>query len=377
VAVLFGGRSSEHEISLRSAVFILRQIPAPWRIIPVGITRLGQTLSLEGTFTSDAFSNTTPNDLEIFLKRGSAPGLPFASVVECLLMPYRREILETIPDSTLRILNLEAEVFFPVLHGPNGEDGRLQGVFEMAEAAYVGCDLRASAIGIDKHLQKRLAKEAGVAIAKYQAVSAEEWGERSQVVIRRVEERIGFPCFVKPNAMGSAVGCGRAKDAQELSRLIEDALRYDSMALVEEPMSGTEVECAFLGTPVHPRISVPGEIAPTDFYSYDAKYGSESDTALFVPARLTPERTQELKLASATVATALGLQGLCRIDFWNCAKTGRFVFNEVNTLPGLTSISMFPKLWEHEGLAAPSWIAELLERALLSRNERLNKHYEI
>lgn len=382
VAVLFGGRSSEHEISLRSAVYVLKNIPSPWRIIPVAIDREGAALSLEGTFSSEDFSTVTPDDLACLVRRETPRGLPASNVVECLILPCRSEVIENMPESPLRILNLEASVFFPVLHGPNGEDGRMQGLFELAEVAYVGCDLRASAVGIDKHLQKRLAKEAGVAVASYEAICLEEWREQKDSVVARVKRTLGFPCFVKPNSLGSAVGCGRAKSEEELSALLESALTFDDVALVEESMTGTEVECAFLGTAFHPRITVAGEIAPEDFYSYEAKYlKGESESggaAQFIPARLEDGPMQELRAQAAKVAKALGLNGLCRIDFWNCtagARKGTFVFNEVNTLPGLTSISMFPKLWEHDGVQGPSWIAELLERALSNRAERVRRNF--
>jgi D-alanine-D-alanine ligase len=368
VAVLFGGRSSEHEISLRSACFVLRNVPRPWRIIPVAIDRDGLCLSLEGTFTAEDFSTVTPEDLAMLVRREIPRGLRAGAVVESLVLPARREVIENMPEYPLRILNLEAGVFFPVLHGPNGEDGRLQGLFELAEVAYVGCDVRASVLGIDKHIQKRLASEAGINVARYEAVAHEEWGESRARVVERVKSRIGFPCFVKPNALGSAVGCGRAKDEAELGQLLDAALTYDDKALVEEPMTGTEVECAFLGTAVNPRITIAGEIAPADFYSYEAKYLSEDGAAQYLPARLEEARMQELRALAARVATTLGLDGLCRIDFWNATggpHAGTFVFNEVNTLPGLTSISMFPKLWEHDGVDGPSWIAELLERALI------------
>jgi len=378
VAVLFGGRSSEHEISLRSACFVLRSVPAPWRIIPVGIGRDGSMVSLEGTFSAADFSTCSPDDLAALLRLDPPRALPAANIVESLLLPCRREVIETMPEYPVRLLNLEAGVFFPVLHGPNGEDGRMQGLFELAEAAYVGCDIRASVIGIDKHLQKRLAAAAGLKVARYEVVEAEEWQENRKRVIDRVKEKLGLPCFIKPNALGSAVGCGRAKTDAEFEELVSQALRYDDKALVEEPMIGTEVECAFLGSAVNPRITVAAEIATTDFYSYDTKYLSEDGASYFLPARLNDSRMQEIRALSAKLARVLGLNGLCRIDFWNCESgpyKGEFVFNEVNTLPGLTSISQFPKLWEHEGVNGPSWIAELLERALLNQAERSKRSF--
>ena len=378
VAVLFGGRSSEHEISLRSAVYVLKNIPSPWRIIPVGISREGTMVSLEGTFSPADFSTVTPDDLATIVRRELPRGLPRSDIVESLILPCRREVIESMPEYPLRILNLEAGVFFPVLHGPNGEDGRMQGLFELAEAAYVGCDVRASVVGIDKHLQKRLAAAVGIEVARYEAIEIEEWKDNRRGAVERVKASLGFPCFVKPNALGSAVGCGRAKTEAELETLVDSALRYDDKALIEEPMVGTEVECAFLGSAVSPRITIAGEIAAADFYSYEAKYLNEDGAAQFIPARLEPAAMQELRSQAATLARVFGLEGLCRIDFWNCTggpKSGRFVFNEINTLPGLTSISMFPKLWEHDGVDGVTWIAELLERASRRQSERLRRNF--
>jgi D-alanine-D-alanine ligase len=377
VGVLFGGRSSEHEISLRSAVFVLKNMPAKYRMIPIGLRRDGSCVSLEGTYSSEDFKNLEPADLADFMAGRSVASLPKANRVESLLLPFRSEVIQKLPESQVRLLNLECGVFFPVLHGPNGEDGRLQGVFEMAEVAYVGCDIRASVIGIDKHLQKVIARQHGVAVAKYELVELEDWQANASKVIERVRNSIGFPCFVKPNSLGSAVGVNRAKDEGQLSRFIHEALAFDDKALVEEPMTGTEVECAFLGTGVHPRITVAGEIAPKDFYSYDAKYQSADGAEQFIPARLEAARMEELRGLAARLARAFSLTGLSRLDFWNCTKTGRFVFNEVNTLPGLTSISMFPKLWESEGVSGAQWMAELVEGAKIRRTQMLQRQFGV
>lgn len=377
VGVLFGGRSSEHEISLRSAVYVLKQMPTKYRIVPVGIRRDGSCVSLEGTFSSEDFKTLEPADLADLIAGRKIRSLPKANLVESLILPFRSETLATLPEYQVRLLNLECGVFFPVLHGPNGEDGRLQGVFEMAEVAYVGCDTRASVIGIDKHLQKLIAKQHGVPVARYELIELEDWQAHASRVIERVRTSIGFPCFVKPNSLGSAVGVNRAKDEGELSRYIHEALAFDDKALVEEPMTGSEVECAFLGTGVHPRITVAGEIAPKDFYSYEAKYQAADGADQFIPARLDAARMEELRGHAAKLARAFSLTGLSRLDFWNCHKTGRFVFNEVNTLPGLTSISMFPKLWEHEGVHGPQWIEELLEGAKRRRDQMLQRQFGI
>lgn len=363
VAVLFGGRSSEFEISLRSAVFVLKNIPEKYRVIPVGINRSGAYYSLEGTFYSHQFSQIVPEDLGLICE-GKLPRLfQKHRVVPSLLLPYRREVLHAVGEGPMRLLNLEAGTIFPVLHGPNGEDGRLQGVCELAEIPYVGCDMRASVIGIDKDLQKRLARDAGVPVAKYEVVSLEGFQHDAEPFLKAIEKNIGFPCFVKPNALGSAVGVNRAKNLAELKTYLQQALAFDTKALVEEPMEGTEVECAFLGTRDAPRITIAGEVAPKDFYSYEEKYAAESEAAVYIPARLDPKRMAQLQAHARTIAVTFSLDGVSRIDFWNCTKSNRFVFNEVNTLPGLTSISQFPKLWEHEGVVGTQWIDEIITRA--------------
>ena len=247
----------------------------------------------------------------------------------------------------------------------------------MAEVAYVGCDIRASVSGSDKHLEKRMAEQHGIPVAKYELIELEDWQAHASRVIERVRNNIGFPCFVKPNSLGSAVGVNRAKDEGELSKYIHEALAFDDKALVEEPMTGTEVECAFLGSGVHPRITVAGESAPKDFYSYEAKYQAADGAEQFIPARLNAARMEELRGYAAKLARAFSLSGLSRLDFWNCTKTGRFVFNEVNTLPGLTSISMFPKLWEHEGVLGPQWIEELVEGAKRRRSQSVQRQFGI
>jgi D-alanine-D-alanine ligase len=383
VAVLFGGRSSEHEISLRSALFILKNIPEKYGIIPVAINRDGMFFSLEGVFESGDFSNATVEDLAIIVEGGVPSSFEGKRNLKSLLLPYiKGEIQKDFPQfyystfsqqSKYRILNLEASCFFPVLHGQNGEDGRLQGLFELAEIAYVGCDIRSSVVGIDKDIQKRLAHEAGVLVAKYEVVEYEGFESDKEGSLIHIEKSIGYPCFIKPNALGSAVGTGRAKNRPELEKLLKEALSFDQKVLIEEPMVGTEVECAFLGTSYAPRVTLAGEIAAKDFYSYEEKYASNSEAELFIPARLSSERMQELCDLAKKMAKITGVSGLCRIDFWNCKKTNRFVFNEINTLPGLTSISMFPKLWEYEGILGKQWIEEVIEGAYL-RKRRMDKY---
>ncbi len=387
IAVLFGGRSSEHEISLRSAVFILKNIPEKYKIIPVGISKSGNYYSLSGTFFAKDFATITTDDLAIIIK-GSVPAafLGRKNLKSILLPVLYEEIKKSNVEfcyenlgqkEIFRILNTDANCFFPVLHGQNGEDGRLQGLFELAEIAYVGCDIRASVVGIDKDIQKRLAKLAGVRIAKYELIEIDQFEKNLIETLDRVEKNLGYPCFIKPNSLGSAVGTGRASKREELETLLKEALAFDQKALVEEPMQGTEVECAFLGNSYEPRITVAGEIATADFYSYEEKYANTSKAELFIPARLEAHKMQELKLLAKKIAVVTGISGLCRIDFWNCKKTGEFIFNEINTLPGLTSISMFPKLWEHEGINGEQWIDEVIAAAYLRKQRSDRSQYGI
>ncbi|WP_186644422.1 D-alanine--D-alanine ligase family protein [Fluviispira vulneris] len=378
IAVLFGGRSSEHEISLRSAVYVFKNIPEKYNIIPVGINKNGNYFSLEGTFKAKDFSSITVEDLVDIVNGQAFKQMPERKNQKCVFLPYLREEIEKdFKSFPYRILNLEASCFFPVLHGQNGEDGRLQGLFELAEVAYAGCDLRASAVGIDKDIAKRLVRDAGISIAKYERVDAEAYLKNPDETIKRIENAIGYPCFLKPNSLGSAVGTGRAKSREDLKVLLREALVFDQKILIEEPMRGTEVECAFLGTSVFPKITIAGEIIAKDFYSYEEKYSSTSEATTRIPADISADRMDELKNIAKKVAQVTGISGLCRIDFWNCQDPNRFVFNEINTLPGLTSISMFPKLWEQEGIVGTVWIEDVIGQAYERRKWAAKSQYGI
>jgi D-alanine-D-alanine ligase len=370
IGVLFGGRSCEHEISLRSAVYILKNIPEKYFILPIGISRKGEFYSLTGEFTKHHFNQITTDCLAQIIAGKVPAGFESSSNLLSVFLPLRQELIteELQEKSPLRILNNEAFCFFPVLHGTNGEDGRLQGMFECAEMAYVGCDIRASVIGIDKDIQKRLAKSANIPIARYEVVDLEELEVNQQAVLKRVEESLGYPCFVKPNSMGSAVGASKITNQLELKLALKEATAFDQKALVEELLEGTEVETAFLGTPLFPQVTCAGELVSKGFYSYEEKYGPQSQTIQYIPARLSQERAEELKRLSVQIVKIMGINGFARIDFWNIPKTNTFVFNEFNTIPGLTSISMFPKLWEHEKLFGPDWIELLVQNALARMN---------
>ena len=377
IAVLFGGRSSEHEISLRSCIHILKNIPATYGIVPVGINRSGQFHSLSGQLNSQDFQNITPDDLSLIVAGKNPAQLAQKSKIQqSVFLPIPKNALQNLStDFNLKVLNNNIDCIFPVLHGPNGEDGRLQALFELAEIPYVGCNLTASAVGMDKDIQKRLAHEAGIPIAKYAVCHIEEFEKNKSAILNDIAKNIGFPCFIKPNALGSAVGTGKAHNETELEEKLKQALMFDSKALIEELLVGTEVECGFLGTPISPRVTTPGEIATSNFYSYEEKYSSTSTAELFIPARLDAKRTKELQELALKTARTLGLQGFSRIDFWNLKNTNTFIFNEVNTCPGLTSISMFPKLWEYDGVSAKDWIQELIDSAFKEHTFRTRVEY--
>ncbi len=379
VAVLFGGRSSEHEISLRSAVYILKNIPKHYSIIPVGISRTGNMSSLTGHFTCLNFQSLTTQDLADIIE-GKVPSyLGESQNIPSIILPLNQEACINYRDKNQqwRILNLETNCVFPVLHGPNGEDGRLQGLFELAEMACVGCDSKTSAIGMDKDFQKRLVREAGVPIAKYHVVHGDNYLKEKLLTLESVEKVIGYPCFIKPNSLGSAVGTNKASNRNELEKALENALAFDKAAIIEELLEGTEVEIAFLGTFISPRVSIAGEIVPKNFYSYEEKYSDKSETQLYIPARLELNRMKKLQNLATKVAKTLRLEGLSRIDFWNIKGSEDFLFNEVNTLPGMTPISMFPQLWENAGLSGPSWIQELIELALIRQAQQNTLEYGI
>jgi D-alanine-D-alanine ligase len=377
ICVVFGGRSSEHEISLRSALFVLKSLPTTYRIIPTGIQRTGEIWTPEGSFLSTDFQDWTTQNLELLCKGQNPFGSARRTAVEpSVFLPFPLAVCQELPVQGIRVLNLESQTVFPVLHGPNGEDGHFQGLMELAEMALVGCDIRASVIGIDKHIAKRLAKDAGVPVNDYCVVQEEEWQESSALVLQRLEKRFGFPCFVKPNALGSAVGVGKCHTSNQLEEKITQAFQYDTCVMVEEMMHGTEVEVAFLGTPTHPSVTLAGEIAPKDFYDYDSKYINDDGAAQFIPARLGAPEMQKVREYAVTLSQAFGLRGLCRIDFWYNAATKAFVFNEINTLPGLTSISMFPKLWEQQGVLGPQWTHEVIVQAKAYRRLKSRKSFQ-
>jgi D-alanine-D-alanine ligase len=348
VAVLFGGRSAEHEISCLSARSVIDALdPERDEVVPIGITRDGAWHLLGGPPALPAEIGRMPE-----VTGGSGEPVELAGEGGEHALVARDGAKHPI------------DVAFPVLHGPYGEDGSIQGLLELADVPYVGAGVLGSALGMDKGVQKRLLREAGVPVVAFEEVRAPEWREDPEGVSARAQD-LGYPLFAKPATLGSSVGVRRVDGPDELPAALDEAFRYGRKAIVETAIVGArEIEVAVLGND-DPVASVPGEIVPEGhaFYDYDAKYLDEHGATLIVPADLKPDVVEELQRLAITVFRATECAGMGRVDFFVIGDE-RPVVNEINTIPGFTSISMYPKLWEASGLAYPDLVARLLELAV-------------
>lgn len=349
LAVLFGGVSSEHEISCLSAASILRNLDKDkYDIYAVGITREGKWYYCP-TCDPDRIENGA---WERMADKVPAVLTPDRGIHGLLLMHEGKT-------EAVRI-----DCVFPVLHGVGGEDGTIQGLLELADIPYVGCGVAASANSMDKSITKAIVDTAGVRQAKYYLALRHDFERGAEGVVRAAADALGaFPVFVKPCSQGSSVGVAKANDMLELAAGLTEAFGLDSKVLVEEFIDGHEVECAVLGNQ-KPVASTVGEIAPTqEFYTFDAKYKDES-SKLYIPAHITEQQIETVRQNALRVYTALGCRGLSRVDFFVTHEGGEVVFNELNSIPGFTSISMYPKLFDYEGLRYPALLDRLIELAL-------------
>lgn len=349
VAVLFGGASSEHEVSLVSAASVIANIPKEkYDVFMVGITREGRWYYYSGGIEQ--------------LPDGSWE--KDASLIPALLSPDTScHGLLLLKESGVE--HVKVDVAFPVLHGRNGEDGTVQGLLQLAGVPFVGCDSVSSGICMDKALTNTLADAAGIPQAKWLCVHAFDYEQRREEYLAEAGERLGYPVFVKPANAGSSVGVSKAKNREELDNGILAAFAHDRKVVLEEAVDGIEVECAVLGNE-QPIASVAGEIVPcNDFYDFDAKYLAGT-SELFIPARLTQEKQEEVRRAACRAYTVLGCAGLARVDFFVRRSDGAVLLNEPNTIPGFTSISMYPKLFEASGIP----YAQLLDRLLTLAMQR-------
>lgn len=358
VLIVCGGRSAEHEVSLVSALSVARALDKDrFEALLVGIDRQGHWL--------------LPGETQALLEApmGHMPSL--AESREALIESARNEVF-LLPSSTRRELvgggsPMAFDVVLPLVHGTNGEDGKLQGLFEMADIPYVGAGVLGSAIGMDKDVAKRLMRDAGIPIVPYFAIRPEQ----GLAALERAEREFGYPYFVKPSNCGSSVGVHKVKDRGEAKAAFLDAFRYDLKVLVERACCGQEIECAVLGNET-PLASVVGEIRPThEFYDYTAKYVDENGAELLIPARLSPDTAEAVRALAVDAFRVLECEGMARVDFFVTHDSPEGVFlNEVNTIPGFTPISMYPRLWEASGLFYADLLARLIELAMERHEKR-------
>ena len=347
VCILFGGISPEHAVSLRSAESVLNHIDQnKYNVFPVGITRDGQWILFRGSDYSCLPAETWMH------QKGNC---------KAILSPARGQGLLCLTEESL--VQEHIDVVFPVLHGENGEDGAMQGLLQMAGIPYVGPHVAASAVAMDKTLTKLVVDQAGVTQAAWELVRREQLETGAEAVLNTLEARFAYPMFVKPAGTGSSVGVSKAADREALAKALTDAAKFDRKVLVEEFIHGREIEVAVLGNE-NPVASICGEIdSGADFYDYDAKYITDTSTA-YVPARIPEDVQETVRNAAVKVYSAIGCQGLSRVDFFVTYEDNRVVFNEINTLPGFTSISMYPKLFEASGIPYSDLIDRLLELAM-------------
>ncbi len=349
VGVIFGGRSAEHEVSLSSAQTVMRALDKnKYEVVPIGIRPDGQWL-LRG----DPLKVLTGGQM-------SMPQLLESGYHIVDDLSTGREV---IPGSQAASLP-EVDVVFPVLHGPFGEDGTVQGLLELADIPYVGAGVTASAIGMDKAAMKDVFRSHGLPVAKYVVIKRAEWESQPDAVSRRAADEIGYPCFVKPANMGSSVGIHKVHHAGELAHALNDAAQYDRKLLVEYAVpNAREIECSVLGND-DPIASVPGEVVPGhEFYDYVAKYIDDS-SELLIPAPIDPATAERVRDLSIKAFRALDGAGMARVDFLLSRDTGELVVSELNTIPGFTRISMYPKLWEASGIGYSELIDRLIQLAL-------------
>jgi D-alanine-D-alanine ligase len=342
VALVFGGRSGEHAISAATAAGVMQAIDTDkYEVLPVGITREGRWVLASGDAS------------RYELGGGRLP--------------------EVTAESGLEVAGLaevgEVDVVFPLLHGPYGEDGTIQGLLELAGVRYVGAGVLASAVGMDKHYMKIVFAAHGLPVGPYVVVRPRDWEQSQSEVVRRVQEELRFPVFVKPARAGSSLGVTRVDDLTGLADAIEEARFHDPKVLVEQGLEGREIECAVLGGRHGgpPRASVPGEIVvdhdTVDFYDFEAKYLSDSQARTQAPADLPDDVAERVRDTAVRAFEAIGAEGLSRVDVF-VTPEGEVVVNEINTMPGFTPISMYAKMWEASGLGYTELVDELIQLAL-------------
>ncbi|MER7315850.1 D-alanine--D-alanine ligase family protein [Streptomyces halstedii] len=360
VAVVFGGRSSEHGISVVTAGAVMSALDrSTYDVLPIGITKDGRWALTADDPARMAITDRRVPDVDELAE-------PAGGAVTLSVDPGNRDVVVGEPGSVPTVLG-EVDVVFPMLHGPYGEDGTLQGLLELSGVPYVGAGVLASAIGQDKEYMKRVFTSFGLPVGPYEVVRPREWESDRPAARKRIMEfaaEHGWPLFVKPARGGSSMGITKVEDAAGLDEAIEEARRHDPKFLVESLLRGREIECGVLEFEDGPRASVPAEIPPVtshDFYDFEAKYIDSA--AGLVPAPLTEEQTAEVRRLAVDAFEAASCEGLVRADFF-LAEDGTFVINEINTMPGFTPISMYPRMWQESGVSYPELVDRLIQAAL-------------
>lgn len=351
LGVLYGGKSAEHEISLRSARSLIQAINSDkYEILLISVSREGKWYLQDQIKDINPAHNNSEDisESEIIMKKETTG----------------TSLMKVSDDSGI----LKLDVVFPIMHGTYGEDGTIQGFLKALDIPFVGVDLMTSAIGMDKDVAKRIWRDGGIPIARYYCIHR---SKRHEYDADQIINELGLPLFVKPANAGSSVGVHKVQGKGELKEAIDDALQYDHKVLVEEAIIGREIECAVLGNE-SPKASVLGEIIPqADFYSYEAKYLDENGAILKIPAEINPEIQQAIQQSAIKAFQLIGGEGLSRVDFF-LQENGHYIINEINTMPGFTEISMYPKLWEYSGIAYSDLIDRLIQLAI-ERHKRDQK----
>ena len=355
IGVVFGGRSGEHEVSLKSAASVIQYLdPDKYEVIPIAIDRAGTWLL-----------GVEPQQ---WLQADASSVAAAAPVVSLTTDPHVHGLIPTRGAPSV-VMPSSLDVVFPVLHGPYGEDGTIQGLFEMANVPYVGCGVLGSAVGMDKEIMKALFRSADLPIIETLAFLRSLWGRDPDRVLDAVEQRLHYPCFVKPANLGSSVGVKKASNRAELTSALTLAAEYDRKLIVEQGIDCREFSCAVMGND-EPLASVVGEIiAGADFSDYDDKYINHT-IRFEIPAHISNEDVQFLRTMALTAYKTLDLNGLARVDFFLDKKTNQYYINEVNTLPGFTAMSLYPKLWAASGIEYAQLLDRLIEFALQRYEER-------
>ena len=355
VGILFGGRSGEHEVSLASAASVIRGLDLDkYEAVPIGITKEGHWL------VGSAAQKMLPEVL-----KGGQRVVMAADPTDAALIPLDRS------SGGQRM-----DVVFPVMHGTYGEDGTIQGLLDLAGLPFVGAGVLGSAIGMDKDVSKRLLQVAKIPVVPWIAVQRADWERDPKEIQKAIEKKFKYPMFVKPATLGSSVGMTKVHSREELAPALNLAAEFAMKILVEKCVVGREIEVSVLGN-YDPKASIPGEIVPhREFYDYRAKY-LEEGSQILIPAKLKPAQVKTIQEYAVEAFRALELSGMARVDFFLEKKGGKIYLNEVNTIPGFTSISMYPKMWEASGISFRELIDTLIELALEMHREKARTKYEI